>query len=330
MKRREFITLPGGAAASLVSWPSATRAQQSMPAVGFLDLRSADVVSERLRGFRQGLKDNGYVEGDNVTIVYRWAENQIGRLPELAEELVRRQVAVIATSGSERATAAAKAATTTIPIVAIFSQDPVKLGVAASLNRPGGNVTGINIFSGELPAKRLGLLHELLPRATRIAVLVNPSDSEITNSTLIDLEPAARVLGVEIHALNASNSGEIDVAFTTLLRERCDAVLVSGSAFFNSRRVQLVNLSVRHGIPLVAGLREYAEIGGLMSYGVSVGDAYRQVGLYTGRILKDAKPADLPVVQSTRFELVINARTARMLGIEVPPTLFAAADEVIE
>jgi putative ABC transport system substrate-binding protein len=322
--RREFITLLGGTA---VAWPLA-RAQQSIPTVGFFDLRSADVVSERLRGFRQGLKDNGYVEGDNVTTVYRWAENQIGRLPELAEELVRRQVAVIATSGSDRATAAAKAATTTIPIVAIFSQDPVELGVAASLNRPGGNVTGINIFSGELPAKRLGFLHELLPRATRIAVLVNPSDSEITNSTLKDLEPAARVLGVEIHALHASNSGEIDVAFTTLLRERCDAVLVSGSAF--SRRVQLVNLSVHHRTPLVSGLREYAEIGGLMSYGVSVVDAYRQVGLYTGRILKGAKAADLPVVQSTRFELVINARTARMLGIEVPPTLFAAADEVIE
>ncbi len=324
--RREFITLLGGTA---VAWPLA-RAQQSIPTVGFLDLRSADVVGERLRGFRQGLKDNGYVEGDNVTTVYRWAENQIGRLPELAEELVRRQVAVIATSGSDRATAAAKAATMTIPIVAIFSQDPVELGVAASLNRPGGNVTGINIFSGELPAKRLGFLHELLPRATRIAVLVNPSDSEITNSTLKDLEPAGRVLGVEIHALHASNSGEIDVAFTTLLRERCDAVLVSGSAFFNSRRVQLVNLSVHHGIPVVSGLREYAEIGGLMSYGVSIFDAYRQVGLYTGRILKGAKAADLPVVQSTRFELVINARTARMLGIEVPPTLFAAADEVIE
>ncbi len=201
IRRREFITLLGGA----VAWPLAARAQSSIPIVGFLDLRSADVVGERLRGFRQGLKDNGYVEGDNVTIVYRWAENQIGRLPELAEELVRRQVAVIATSGSDRATAAAKSSTTTIPIVAIFSQDPVELGVAASLNRPGGNVTGINIFSGELPAKRLGFLHELLPRATRIAVLVNPSDSEITNSTLKDLEPAARVLGVEIHAFHASN-----------------------------------------------------------------------------------------------------------------------------
>jgi putative tryptophan/tyrosine transport system substrate-binding protein len=325
--RREVITLLGGAVATL---SLAARAQQSIPAVGLLDPRSADVVGDRLRGFRQGLKDNAYVEGDNVTLVYRWAENQFARLPELAEDLVRRQVAVIAVSGSDRATAVAKVTTTTIPIVAIFSQDPVELGLVASLARPGGNVTGTNFFSGELSAKRLGFLHELLPRAVRIAVLVNPTDAGITDATLKDLGPAARALGVEVHALNASNSVEIDAAFTTLLHERYDALLVSSSAFFNSRRGQLVNLSMRHGIPLVSGLREYAEIGGLMSYGASVVDAYRQIGLYTGRILKGAKPSDLPVVQSTRFELIINARTARMLSIEVPPTLLAAADEVIE
>lgn len=320
--------LGGGAAAA---WPLAASAQQpGRPAVGLLDLRSADVVSDRLRGFRQGLKESDYVEGDNVTIVYRWAENQVDRLPELAEDLVRRQVAVIATSGSDHATAVAKSATTTIPVVAIFSQDPVKLGLVASLGRPGGNVTGINFFSGELSGKRLGFLHELLPRATRIAVLVNSNDPAITSSSLQDLEMAARILRLEIHALHASNTGEIDVAFNTLLRERYDALLVSSSAFFNSRRVQLVNLTVRYGIPLVAGLREYAEIGGLISYGANVVDAYRQVGIYVGKILKGSKPADLPVVQSTRFELIVNVRTARMLNIEVPPSLLAQADEVIE
>jgi putative tryptophan/tyrosine transport system substrate-binding protein len=314
VKRREFITLLGGAAA----WPLAARAQQSaMPAVGLLDPRSADAISTRLRGF-------------NVTIVYRWAENHIDRLTELAEDLVRRQVAVIATSGSDHAAIVARATTTTIPIVSIFSQDPVKVGLVDSLARPGGNVTGINFFSSELSAKRLGFLRELMPGAAHIAVLVNPTDAVITNSTVRDLEAAARVLGLEIHVLNAIDSNGIDVAFATLLRERYDALFVSSAAFFNSRRVQLVNLAVRHSIPLVAGLREYAEIGGLMSYGASVLDAYRQIGLYTGRILKGERPADLPVVQSSKFELVINAHTARMLGLTVPASLLALADEVIE
>ena len=327
MKRREFITLLGGAAA----WPLAARAQQSaMPAVGLLDPRSADAISTRLRGFRQSLKETAYVEGDNVTIVYRWAENHIDRLTELAEDLVRRQVAVIATSGSDHAAIVARATTTTIPIVSIFSQDPVKVGLVDSLARPGGNVTGINFFSSELSAKRLGFLRELMPGAAHIAVLVNPTDAVITNSTVRDLEAAARVLGLEIHVLNAIDSNGIDVAFATLLRERYDALFVSSAAFFNSRRVQLVNLAVRHSIPLVAGLREYAEIGGLMSYGASVLDAYRQIGLYTGRILKGERPADLPVVQSSKFELVINAHTARMLGLTVPASLLALADEVIE
>jgi putative ABC transport system substrate-binding protein len=325
--RREFTTLLGGAAAACSTM---AHAQAVIPTIGLLDPRSLEAVSSRLRGFRQGLQETGYIEGDNVRIVYRWAENQFDRLPELAEDLVRRQVAVIATSGSDHAVTAAKSATATIPIVSIFSQDPVTLGFVASLGRPGGNVTGVNFFSSELSAKRLGLMRELVPGAARVAVLVNPTDAVITNSTVRDLEAAGRVLGLEIHVLKATNSHEIDVAFATLLRERCDALFVSSAAFFNSRRVQLVNLTVRHAIPFVAGLREYVEVGGLMSYGASVIDAYRQIGLYTGRILNGARPPDLPVVQSSKFELVINAHTARMLGLTVPPSLLAVADEVIE
>jgi putative tryptophan/tyrosine transport system substrate-binding protein len=327
MRRREFITLLGGATAAC---PIMAHAQAVIPAIGLLDPRSLEAVSSRLRGFRQGLQETGYIEGDNVRIVYRWAENQFDRLPELAEDLVRRQVAVIATSGSDHAVTAAKSATATIPIVSIFSQDPVTLGFVASLGRPGGNVTGVNFFSSELSAKRLGLMRELVPGAARVAVLVNPTDAVITNSTVRDLEAAGRVLGLEIHVLKATNSHEIDVAFATLLRERCDALFISTASFFNSRRVQLVNLAMRHAIPFVAGLREYVEVGGLMSYGASVIDAYRQIGLYTGRILNGAKAPDLPVVQSSKFELVINAHTARMLGLTVPPSLLAVADEVIE
>jgi putative ABC transport system substrate-binding protein len=325
--RREFTTLLGGAAAACSTM---AHAQAVIPTIGLLDPRSLEAVSSRLRGFRQGLQETGYIEGDNVRIVYRWAENQFDRLPELAEDLVRRQVAVIATSGSDHAVTAAKSATATIPIVSIFSQDPVTLGFVASLGRPGGNVTGVNFFSSELSAKRLGLMRELVPGAARVAVLVNPTDAVITNSTVRDLEAAGRVLGLEIHVLKATNSHEIDVAFATLLRERCDALFISTASYFNSRRVQLVNLAMRHAIPFVAGLREYAEIGGLMSYGTSVIDAYRQIGLYTGRILNGTKPSDLPVVQSSKFELVINAHTARTLGLTVPPSLLAVADEVIE
>jgi putative ABC transport system substrate-binding protein len=325
--RRDFITLLGGAAA----WPLAARAQQSaMPVIGFLGPRSADAMTDRLRGFRRGLKDSGHVEGENVSIEYRWAENQMDRLPALAAELVRRRVALITTSGGPAVVFAAKAATTTIPIVFLVPEDPVKLGLVASLARPGGNLTGINFFLGELTAKRLELLRELVPGAARVAVLVNPANATNTETTLRDVEPAARAMGLQIQVLNASTSREIDAAFATIARERPDALFVGNDAFFNARRVQLVLLAGRHGLPAIYWDREFAEAGGLMTYGSNIVDVYRQVGDYAGRILKGAKPADLPVVQSSKFELVINAQTARMLGLTVPPTLLAAADEVIE
>jgi putative tryptophan/tyrosine transport system substrate-binding protein len=327
VKRRAFITLLGGAAV----WPLAARAQQpTMPVIGFLDPRSADAMTDRLRGFRRGLKDTGYVEGENVSIEYRWAENQMDRLPALAAELVRRRVALITTSGGPAVVFAAKAATTTIPIVFLVPEDPVKLGFVASLARPGGNLTGINFFLGELTAKRLELLRELVPGAARVAVLVNPANATNTETTLRDVEPAARAMGLQIQVLNASTSREIDAAFANIARERPDALFVGNDAFFNARRVQLVLLAGRHGLPAVYWDREFAEAGGLMTYGSNIVDVYRQVGDYAGRILKGAKPADLPVVQSSKFELVINAQTARMLGLTVPPTLLAAADEVVE
>jgi putative tryptophan/tyrosine transport system substrate-binding protein len=328
MRRREFLTLLGGAAAT---WPLAARAQQpAMPVIGWLNPTSPDFFADGLRGFRQGLKDAGYIEGENVTIEYRWADNQTDRLPALAAELVRRRVSVIVASGGFDPVFAAKTATTTIPIVFLFGDDPVKVGLVASLARPGGNLTGINFFTGELAAKRLELLRELVPRAARIAVLVNPANAAITVSTLRDVETAARAMGLQIQVLTANTSREIDAAFATFVRERPDALFVGPTPFFTQRRVQLIQLEARHAIPATYAGRQFAEAGGLMSYGASLTDSLRQVGVYAGRILKGAKPADLPVVQASKFELVINAQTARMLGITVPPSLLATADEVIE
>jgi ABC-type uncharacterized transport system substrate-binding protein len=327
LKRREFITLLGGAAAA---WPRAARAQQAaMPVIGFLHGISADTNMDRLRGFHRGLNDTGYVEGENVTIVYRWAENRTDRLPELAADLVRRQVAVITAVGGPAAVLAAKEATTTIPIVFNINEDPVNLGFVASLSRPGGNLTGINFLSGELVAKRLELLREMVPAATRVAVLVNPSTGNM-DVALKEVELAARAIGLQSQVYNASANREIDAAFAAFARERPDALFVAPDPFFLSRRVQLVNLASRHAIPATYSSRDYAEAGGLMSYGTNLVDVYREVGTYVGRILKGAKPADLPVVQASKFEFVINASTARMLGLTVPDKLLATADEVIE
>ena len=299
-----------------------------MPVIGFLSAASSDTNADRMRGFRQGLKDTGYVEGENVAIEYRWAEGQFDRLPALAAELVRRQVAVIAAVGNSAAVAA-KAATTAIPIVFNVGDDPVRLGLVASLARPGGNLTGINIFTTELVAKRLELLREMVPAATRVAVLVSPHNAS-SKSTVRDTAAAARAMGLQVQVLNADTSGEIDAAFATLARERSDALFVDPNPFFVSRRVHLVNLASRLAVPAIYFDRAFAEIGGLMSYGASLTDAYRQGGVYTARILKGTKPADLPVLQSSKFELVINHQTARMLGLTVPPALLARADEVIE
>ena len=327
LKRREFITLLGGSA---VAWPLAARAQQSaMPVIGFLDSRLPEAITDRLRGFRQGLKDTGYVEGENVAIVYRFAENQDDRLPALAAELVSRRIAVIATAGMPP-TLAAKAATTTIPIVFLVGDDPARLGLVTSLARPGGNITGINDFTAELAGKRLELLRELVPRAARVAVLVNPANVAGIETQLKDVGAAARAIGLQIQIHNANTSAEIDAAFETMSRERPDAVFVTTSAFLSGRRVQLAQLAAFHRLPASYGLREYVEAGGLMSYGANIVDGYRQVGIYTGRILNGAKPADLRVVQSNKIELVINAQTARMLGLAVPPSLLATADEAIE
>ena len=327
MKRRGFITLFGGTAA----WPLVARAQQpAMPVVGFLGGTSPEMQSDRLRALRLGLKDNGYVEGENVTIEYRWAQNQIDRLPALAADLVHRQVTVIIATGGITSAFAAKAATTTIPIVFGAGEDPVRLGLVASLARPGGNLTGINFVSTELAGKRLELLREMIPGATRLAVLVNRGNSTSTETTLRDVEPAARAMGLQIQVHNAGTIGEIDAVFATFARERPDAIFLGQDVFFVSRRVQLANMAARHAVPMASGSRDLVEVGGLMSYGSNIADAHRQIGLYAGRILKGTKPADLPVVQSNKFELVINAGTARMLGLGVPPTLLATADEVIE
>src|SRR5262245_55804390 len=300
-----------------------------MPVIGFLSSQSPDTIVDLMRGFHRGLKESGYLEGENVAIVYRWADNQLDRLPALAAELVRRQVAVIST-GTNAAALAAKAATATIPVVFSVAEDPVKLGLVTSLARPGGNVTGINFLNAELTAKRLDLLRELVPAATRVAVLVNPTGGPSAETTVRDVEAAARAMGLQIQVFNASTSREIAAAFANLVRERAHAIFVGGDAFFISRRVQLATLASSHSIPATYPMRDFAEVGGLMSYGSNLTDAYRQVGVYTGRVLKGAKPADLPVVQASKFALVINAETARILGLEVPATLLARADEVIE
>jgi putative ABC transport system substrate-binding protein len=301
-----------------------------MPVVGFLDTRSNSGVGERMRAFHHGLKQAGFVEGDNLTVAYRWGEYRIDRLPELAADLVRRNVAVIVTSGGPPAALAAKAATSTIPTIFLVGEDPVRLGLVQSLAKPGGNRTGINLLLNELEGKRLGLLRELLPQATRLAVLVNPADATNTAVTVRDVGAGARAFGMQVQILNASTPREIDAAFESIERERPDALFVGASAFLNVRRVQLVQLAAAHRLPAIYGLRESAEAGGLMSYGSDILDAYRQIGDYAGRILKGARPADLPVVQASKFELVINLATARAQGILIPPTLLARADEVIE
>jgi putative ABC transport system substrate-binding protein len=326
MQRREFITLIGGAAAA---WPIAARAQQSaMPVVGLIRDGSADANARFAAAFRKGLNETGYVEGQNVTVEYHWLEGHYDSLPALLADLVRRQVAVIATPGNVPSLAA-KAATATIPIVFGVGDDPVKLGLVASLARPGGNATGINFFVTEVVAKRLRLLHDLVPKAVRIAVLINPANVGET-TTLRELQEAASTVGLQIQILNASTIGEIDAAFATLARERSDALFVAGDAFFLDRRVQFATLTARERIPATYSVREPVAAGGLMSYGPDLADVFHHVGVYTGTILKGTKPADLPVVQSTKLELVINLQTARALGIQVPPGVLSIADEVIE
>jgi putative tryptophan/tyrosine transport system substrate-binding protein len=326
MQRRKFITLLGGA---IGIWPLAVHAQQpALPVVAFVRDGSLEANAGYLAAFRKGLNESGYVEGQNVTVEYHWLEGQYDRLPALMADLARR-VTVIATVGN-LTSVAAKAATATTPIVFGVGEDPVRLGLVTSLARPGGNATGTNFLVQETVAKRLRLLHELVPKAVRVAVLVNPSNTAVTDATLLGTKEAAATLGLQIQILNASSIGEIDAAFATLARERPDALFVGGDAFFISRRTQFVTLTARDKIPATYSLRGYVAAGGLMSYGTDIGDAFHQVGVYTGSVLKGAKPADLPVLQSTKFELVINLQTARVLGIEVPPGIISIADEVIE
>ena len=326
MRRRKFLGVLGGAAAA---WPFVAFGQQAMPVVGFLNAASSDGYAERLRGFRQGLKDTGFVENENVAIEYRWAENQPGRLPAMADELVRRRVAVVAATGGNAAVEAARAATTSIPVLFVTPDDPVKLGLVTSMARPTGNLTGINFVSTELNAKRLELLRDLVPGVTRVAVLWNPAGAT-SEFRLNEVRDAASAMGLQIRVYNAGNSREIDTAFAAMVHERSDAFFFIADPSFNNRRIQLVHLASRHAIPAIYWQREFTEAGGLISYGSSIGEAFRQVGIYTGRILKGVKVADLPVVRSDKFELVINHQTARLLGITVPPSLLATGDEVIE
>jgi putative tryptophan/tyrosine transport system substrate-binding protein len=326
--RRELLVALGGAAAA---WPVAARAQQAaLPLVAFANGATADNAPRNAGAFRKGLSEAGYVEGQNVNVEYHWLAGRYERLPALMADLIRRRVTLIATPGFPDGALAAKAATTTIPIVFGVPEDPVKLGLVASLSQPGGNATGINFFAEEVSAKRLGLLHELVPKATRIAVLVNPASPSTTEQTLKGAQEAARALGLQILVLNANTVGEIDAAFATLARERAEALFVAGGGFFNSRRVQFATLAARDRVPASFFSREYVEVGGLMNYGTNTAEMFRQVGVYSGQILKGVRPTDLPVLQSTKFEFVINLQTARALGLEVPPTLLARADEVIE
>jgi putative ABC transport system substrate-binding protein len=331
MRRREVIALFGGAAGSSLLRPRAAHAQQpALPVVGFINGGSADASAPRAAAFRKGLNETGIVEGRNVMVEYHWLEGPYDRLPALVADLVRRRVAVIATPAFTAAALAAKAATTTIPIVFGVGDDPVRLGLVASLARPGGNATGINTFVNEVVAKRLALLHDLVPKAVRIAVLVNPANASIAESTLRDVQQAAPTIGLQIRILNATTIGEIDVAFATFARERPDALFVAPDGFFVSRAVQFATLTARDKIPAAYANREIVAAGGLMSYGTDIADSFRQVGAYTGRVLKGEKPADLPVQQVTKFEFALNLQTARALGIEAPPGVLSIVDEVIE
>ena len=326
--RRAFITLFGGTAAA---WPLAARAQQAgMPVVGFINGGSAEGMVRPAAAFRSALSEAGYVEGQNVTVEYHWLEGQYDRVPALVAGLVRRRVAVIAAVGSTPAALAAKGATTTIPIVFGLGDDPVELGLVTNLAQPGGNVTGTNFFFFEVAAKRLGLLHDLVPKAARIAVLVNPANALNTESILREMPEAARAIGLQIQILNATSRSEIEAAFATIVRERADALFIAPDAFFTSRRGQFATLAARDRVPTSGGNREMTEAGPLMSYGANLVDMFRQVGVYTGNILKGAKPAELPVLQSTKFDLVFNLKTAKALGLTIPETLLVAADEVFE
>ena len=328
MRRRDFLrVIPG----SVAVWPLTVRAQKAaMPVIGFLNSTSLEGMAERLVEFRQGLKENGFVEGENIAIEYRWAENQIDRLPALVTELVQRRVAVIVAPGGAALPLSVKAATTAIPCVFLVNEDPVKLGLVASLARPDGNLTGVNFFTNELVAKRLQLLRQLVPAANRIAVLINPRNAAIADTTVKEIIAAARPLGLQIQPVEAATSSEIDAAFANFQRDHPDALFISADPYFNARRIQIVQHAAHGSIPATFSNREITEVGGLMSYGASIPDAYHLLGVYTGRILKGAKPSDLPVAQASKFELVINHQTAKMLGLTVPPSLLSIADEVIE
>ena len=325
MRRREFIAGLTGAAA----WPLSVQAQQPIPVVGFLSAQSPGTAAPLVNAFRRGLAEAGYADGQNVTIEYRFTEGRIDRLSGMAADLVRRRVSVIASTGSGIAIGA-KAATGTIPIVFGVAEDPVKLGLVASINHPGGNATGINFLLVEVGTKRLALLREIVPSAKRIAVLLNPANASNTISTRAELDAAASILGLQVRYYNASSSGEIDTAFVALVRDRADALFIAPDGFFDSRRVQLSTLAARHALPASSASRNMVEAGGLMSYGTSMTEVHRQLGTYAGRILKGAKPSELPVVQSSKFELVINVQTAKLLDLNVPQTLLAVADEIVE